>query len=118
MIYTAEKAIKENKEKIPAEVVTGVEEKISALRAIKDAGELDAVKKATEELSTEMSKIGEAMSKAGAMPDMGFNPNPGAPADGGAEAGSGASNAGSDASAGPETENKTEEDNVRDAETK
>lgn len=72
IIYTAEKALKDNEEKIPAEVKDSVNVKITTLRGVKDlpAGEgginIEAIKKATEELSAEMSKIGEAMSKAGA----------------------------------------------------
>ncbi|MFA6324672.1 MAG: molecular chaperone DnaK [Candidatus Paceibacterota bacterium] len=62
--YTAEKALKENEAKIPAELKDGVNAKITALRSLKDGNDIEAIKKATEELSAEMSKIGEAMSKA------------------------------------------------------
>jgi len=37
---------------------------------------MEVIKKATEELSAEMSKIGEAMSKAGTAPAEGTNPTP------------------------------------------
>lgn len=66
IMYSAEKALKDNKDKVPAEVVTGVEGKIAALKTAKEGTDIEAIKKATEELSAEMSKIGEAMSKAGA----------------------------------------------------
>ena len=66
IIYTAEKALKDNEAKIPADVKDGVNAKITALRGVKDGTDADAIKKATEELSNEMSKIGEAMSKANA----------------------------------------------------
>ncbi len=66
IIYTAEKAIKDNDAKIPAEVKDSVNAKITALRTVKEGTDMEAIKKATEELSTEMSKIGEAMNKAGA----------------------------------------------------
>ncbi|PIZ87019.1 molecular chaperone DnaK [Candidatus Nomurabacteria bacterium CG_4_10_14_0_2_um_filter_30_12] len=66
IIYTAEKALKDNEEKIPADVKDNVNAKITALREVKDGADADTIKKATEELSAEMSKIGEAMSKAGA----------------------------------------------------
>lgn len=66
IIYTAEKALKDNDAKIPADVKESVNAKITALRGVKDGTDSDAIKKATEELSNEMSKIGEAMSKAGA----------------------------------------------------
>ena len=65
IIYTAEKALKDNEAKIPADIKDSVNAKITALRSTKDGTDIDAIKKATEELSAEMSKIGEAMSKAG-----------------------------------------------------
>jgi len=65
MIYTAEKAIKDNGAKIPAEVIKGVEDKIADLKAKKDGTDAAATKTATEALSAEMQKIGEAMAKAG-----------------------------------------------------
>jgi molecular chaperone DnaK len=66
IIYTAEKSVKENEAKIPEDVKNGVNDKLAALRAVKDGTDEEAIKKATEELSNEMSKIGEAMAKAGA----------------------------------------------------
>jgi len=65
IIYTAEKALKDNEAKIPAELKDGVNAKIAALRGVKDGTDGEAIKKSTEELSNEMSKIGEAISKAG-----------------------------------------------------
>ena len=65
IIYTAEKAIKDNEAKIPAELKDNVNAKITALRSVKDGADGEAIKKATEELSAEMSKIGEAIAKAG-----------------------------------------------------
>jgi len=64
MIYTAEKALKDNKDKVPADIKTSVEAKIEEVKKVKDAGDMAAIKSATEALSTEMSKIGEAISKA------------------------------------------------------
>lgn len=61
--YTAEKALKDNEAKIPTDVKDAVNAKITALRSIKDGSDLEAIKKATEELSNEMAKIGEAISK-------------------------------------------------------
>lgn len=64
LIYQAEKALKDGGDKVPAEVKTEVEEKIKALKEIAPGGPIDEVKTKTEELSTSMSKIGEAMSKS------------------------------------------------------
>jgi molecular chaperone DnaK len=65
IIYTAEKALKDNEAKIPTELKDSVNAKITALRGVKDGTDGESIKKATEELSAEMSKIGEAIAKAG-----------------------------------------------------
>ncbi len=67
-LYTAEKAVKDNEAKLDAAIKDGVNAKITALRGVKDGADMEAIKKATEELSAEMSKIGEAMAKAGGDP--------------------------------------------------
>ena len=64
IIYTAEKSLKDAEGKIPAELKTEVETKVANLRSVKDGSDMESIKKATEELSSEMSKIGEAMNKA------------------------------------------------------
>lgn len=71
LIYGSEKALKENKDKIPAELVTSIEEKINALKTAKDGNDTAAIKTASETLSAEISKIGEHMAKnAQAQPDQ------------------------------------------------
>jgi molecular chaperone DnaK len=72
LIYTSEKALKDGGEKVPADLRKSVEDKITSLKTAKNSTSADAIttiKKATDELSSELSKIGEAMSKAaGANP--------------------------------------------------
>jgi molecular chaperone DnaK len=63
MLFSAEKSLKEYGDKVSPEVKTSIEEKIKAARAAKEGNDLGAIKQALESLSTEMSKIGEAMSK-------------------------------------------------------
>ncbi len=75
MIYTAEKALKDAEGKITDDVKKGVEDKVAALKAVKEGTDKEAITKATGDLSTEMSKIGEAMSKA-TSPEAGATPNP------------------------------------------
>ena len=98
IIYSAEKAVKDNKDKVGADIISGVETKIASAKTARDASpaDIEAIKKATEELSTEMSKIGEAMSKAGAQASA-----------------EGAATAQTETDAKPEGDEK-----VRDAETK
>ena len=68
-IYSAEKALKDNEAKIPAELKDSVNAKITALRGVKDGSDKASIETALQELSAEMSKIGEAMAKAGATPE-------------------------------------------------
>ena len=64
LIYAAEKGLKDGGEKVPTEVVTDVNEKITALRTARNGEDLEAIKTASEGLSTSMSKIGEAIMSA------------------------------------------------------
>lgn len=64
-IFTAEKAIKENEDKVTDETKSAVNESIESLKKVKDGTDVDAIKKATEELATVMQKIGEDIQKAG-----------------------------------------------------
>lgn len=63
MIFTAEKSVKDYGEKVTAEVKTEIEGKIESLKKAKDGDDIELIKTATTELSSEMSKIGEAMAK-------------------------------------------------------
>lgn len=64
MIYTAEKALQDHKDAVPADVKSAVESAISALRGVKDSEAIDDIKTKTNTLSTEMQKIGTAMNQA------------------------------------------------------
>jgi len=62
-LYTAEKAIKDNKDKIPEEIKKEVEEKIEEVKKTKDREEVATIKEKTEQLITAMQKIGEHIAK-------------------------------------------------------
>ncbi|MBP9855932.1 MAG: molecular chaperone DnaK [Candidatus Pacebacteria bacterium] len=64
LIYTSEKALTDAGDKITAEIKSGVEAKITELKKVKDGTDMTAIKTATTELSTELSKIGQAMNQA------------------------------------------------------
>jgi len=66
LIYTAEKAVKDHGEAAGEEIVKGINEKVSAVKEVKDKDDKSAIGSATEALSTEMQKIGEVMQKAAA----------------------------------------------------
>jgi len=76
MIFTAEKSLKDYGDKIDANLKTEVENKITSLKTVKEGNDIEVIKKATEELSTEISKIGEAMNKAGQAEPQGNNSTP------------------------------------------
>jgi len=61
LIYTTEKAIKEAGDKITADDKKNIEDRLSELKQARESGELEKIKKATEELSTAAQKIGQAM---------------------------------------------------------
>lgn len=74
MIFSAEKSLKEYGDKIEVSLKTSVEEKITAVKTAKEGSDIDAIKTALEALTTEVSKIGEAMSKV--TPEAGQNQTP------------------------------------------
>ena len=61
MVYTAEKALREAGDTVPAEVRKDIEEKVEAVKKVRDGGEIDAVKKASQELAVASQKIGEIL---------------------------------------------------------
>ncbi len=58
--YTAEKALKDAGDKVPADTKKTVEAKMENLKKVKDGDDKDVIKKAAEALSAEMQKIGQA----------------------------------------------------------
>jgi len=66
LIYTTEKAMRDAGDKITADEKKPVEEKIEALKKVKDGDDIEIIKKSTEELSLEAQKIGEKLYKAAA----------------------------------------------------
>ncbi len=64
MIYTSEKALRDNRDKVPADTAKLIEDKIALLKTAKDSADIGTVKSATEALSAELQKIGEIAAKA------------------------------------------------------
>lgn len=65
-IYTAEKAITDAGDDATDEIKKPINEKIESLKKVKDGEDLEAIKKATDELTTELSKIYEIIQKKNA----------------------------------------------------
>src|SRR6185437_7143874 len=64
-VYSARKALTDNKSKIPAELETEINTKISSVESKKGSDDVAGIKAATEELAKELSKVYEAVQKAG-----------------------------------------------------
>ena len=62
MIYTAEKSLKDAGDKVPKDTTDSINGKIEALKKSKDGSDLGQIKNDTEDLSSEMQKIGQYMS--------------------------------------------------------
>ena len=58
LVYTAEKTVREFSDKMKEEVKKELEGKIEALKKVKDSADLEAIKKASSDLSTALQKIG------------------------------------------------------------
>jgi molecular chaperone DnaK len=61
LAYTAEKTLRDQKEKIPADLNKEVEEKIKAVRSALQGTDLNAIRQAMQELSDSMQKLGAAV---------------------------------------------------------
>ncbi len=72
LIYTSEKALKDTGDKAPADLKKAIEDKIGALKGVKDGSDVNAIKSATEALSSELQKIGQYMNQ---QPPQGGNPS-------------------------------------------
>jgi len=100
LIYTSEKALTDAGNKVSDDVKKPITEKIEALKKVKDSTDIDAIKKATTELSAEIQKIGQHMNQSGGP------------------AGAGAAGANPGQANGDQTSGGDSKDNVRDAEFK
>jgi len=63
LIYTAEKALRDAGEKVPTEIRAEIETKINDLKGVKDGDSQEAIRRASQELSASLQKIGEVFYK-------------------------------------------------------
>jgi len=76
IVYQSEKTLKELGDKVSAEDKAKIEDKIKAVNAVKDGNDLEAIKKATEELTQEFYAISSKLYQAnGGAEGAGFDPN-------------------------------------------
>jgi len=71
LIAVSERTLKDAGDKAPEADKKDVQDKIDALKAIKDKPELDPIKKAMDELSNAVQKVGAAMYKEQPKPETG-----------------------------------------------
>jgi molecular chaperone DnaK len=87
LAYQAEKILRENGDKVDAELKSEVEGKVAAVRSQLQSGDADTIRSATEALSEAMQRIGQAVYGAQGAP-AGPGPEPEVePGEGGAEEG-------------------------------
>ncbi|MCX6011037.1 MAG: molecular chaperone DnaK [Chloroflexi bacterium] len=84
MAYQAEKTLRDNKDKIPADLNSEVESKIAAVKSALQGTDINAIKSATKELNEAMQKIGQAVygQQQGPPPPGGQAPPPPPPGGG------------------------------------
>ncbi|MFH1639755.1 MAG: molecular chaperone DnaK [Chloroflexota bacterium] len=71
LAYTAEKTLRDNKDKIPEDLNKEVEGKIASVRAALKDSDINALRQTTQELSESMQKIGAAVYKQQEPPQGG-----------------------------------------------
>jgi len=64
LVYTAEKSLKDSGDKVAADIKIELEEKVKKVKEAIAGEDLEAIKKATDELGTSLQKIGSAMYQA------------------------------------------------------
>lgn len=64
LVYSSEKTLAEAGDKVAAEIKKEVEEKVAALKKIKDSGNLDEVKQAFDELGKVIQRVGADLYKS------------------------------------------------------
>jgi len=78
LAYTAEKTLREQKDKIPSDLNQEVEGKIQAVRSALQGSDVEAIRRATQELSDTMQKVGSAIyQQQPPPPPPGGEPPPG-----------------------------------------
>jgi len=61
LVYSVEKTLREAGDKVPADIKTGIQEKIEAVKKVKDGQDTEILKKELDALSQEVQKIGSSL---------------------------------------------------------
>jgi len=77
LVYTAEKTLREHGDKVPSNLKSEVDAKIAAVKSALQGGDVQQLKRTTQELSDAMQKVGAAVyQQAGGGPGAGAPPPP------------------------------------------
>ncbi len=76
LAYTAEKTLREHKDKIPSDLNQEVEDKVAAVRSALQGTDIDALRRATQELNDAMQKVGATIYQQQPPPPPGGEPPP------------------------------------------
>ena len=77
LVYTAEKTLREQGDKVPSNLRSEVDSKIAAVKSALPGGDVQQLKRTTQELSDAMQKVGAAVyQQAGGGPGAGAPPPP------------------------------------------
>jgi molecular chaperone DnaK len=76
LAYAAEKTLREQGDKVPAEIKSEVEGKIAALRSALQGGDVGYIKRASQDLSEAMQKVGSAVYQHAGGPTQGGGETP------------------------------------------
>lgn len=76
MVYLAEKSLRDAGDKVPADIKTGVDEKITRLKEVKEGTDVQVIQTATQELSQELQKVGQFMYNNTNQPQEGGEKSP------------------------------------------
>jgi molecular chaperone DnaK len=77
LVYTAEKTLREQGDKVPSSLRSEVDSKIAAVKSALPGGDVQQLKRTTQELSDAMQKVGAAVyQQAGGSPGAGAPPPP------------------------------------------
>ncbi|MDP3947649.1 MAG: Hsp70 family protein, partial [bacterium] len=77
LAYTAEKTLREQKDKIPADLNQEVEGKVQAVRSALQGTDIEAIRRATQELNESLQKVGAAIYQQQQPPPGAEPPPPG-----------------------------------------
>jgi len=83
LVYTAEKTLRDQGDKVPADLRQQVEGKIAAVRSALQGSDVPNIKRSTEELSDALQKVGAAVYQAAGQPPPGGDQPPPGKEDGG-----------------------------------